>query len=209
MIVPLKPPPPDFSNLPLKVREVSVTTLKRIGRRKTGEPYFGKHAANRFDAPDKRFGTCYCGQQLDTAIAETVLHDEVPEKGQFRIRQEDIDARYLVSFGAGEDNGMLRLADLTGQHLKRLGGDNSLSAEHPYDVSQQWGAAVHAHPEHVDGFLYVSKQLNDKKAVVVFDRARKKFGAPTCTHLAEAPGMPQAKKRLGIVTVGASTSAAR
>jgi hypothetical protein len=200
-------PPPDFSELPLKVRKVSVTTLKRIGRHKTGEPYFGKHAANRFDDPGKHFGTCYCGRQLDTAIAETLLHDEVPEKGQFRIRQEDIDARYLVTFAAGDDNGMLRLADLTGRHLKRLGGDNSLSAEHPYDVSQQWGAAVHAHPGHVDGFMYVSKQLNDKKAVVVFDRARKKFGAPACTPLAAAPGLTQAKKRLGIITIDASTSA--
>lgn len=204
--MPLKPPSPDFSELPLKVREVSVTTLKRVGRHRSGEPHFGKHAANRFDDPRKGFGTCYCGQQLDTAIAETVLHDEVPEKGQFKIRQEDIEARYLVTFAAGEDNGMLRLADLTGSHLKRLGGDNGLSADHPYDVSQQWGAAVHAHPENVDGFLYVSKQLNNKKAAVVFDRAQKKFGAATYTPLASAPGLKPAKKRLGIVTVGPSTS---
>ena len=84
--MPVKPPPTDFSDLPLSVKKVSVTALKRISRRDTGEPYFGKHAAYRFDDPNKRFGTCYCGKQLDTAIAETVLHDEVPEKGQFKIR---------------------------------------------------------------------------------------------------------------------------
>lgn len=201
--MPLQPPSTDFSDLPLRIKKISVTSLKRIGRHNTGEPYFGKHAAYRFDDPSKRFGTCYCGQQLDTAIAETVLHDEVPEKGQFKIRQEDIDARYLVTFAAGDDdNGMLKLADLTGQHLKRLGGDNSLSADHPYAVSQQWGAAVHAHPAHVDGFLFVSKQLNNKRAVVVFDRAQKKFGAPSYTPLASASGLTQAKKRLGIVSIG-------
>jgi hypothetical protein len=200
--VALQAPSPDFSELPLKVRRVSVTALKRIGRHDSGEPYFGRHAANRFDDPDKRFGTCYCGRQLDTAIAETVLHDEVPEKGRFRIRQEDIEARYLVTFAAGDDDGVLRLADLTGPHLKRLGGDNSLSAEQPYDVPQTWSAAVHAHPAKVDGFLYVSRQLNDKKAVVVFDRARGKFGTPAYTPLAGAPGLAAAKKRLGIVTVG-------
>lgn len=198
----LQAPSPDFSELPLKVRRVSVTALKRIGRHDSGEPYFGRHAANRFDDPDKRFGTCYCGRQLDTAIAETVLHDEVPEKGQFKIRQEDIEARYLVTFAAGDDDGVLRLADLTGPHLKRLGGDNSLSAEQPYDMPQKWSAAVHAHPAKVDGFLYVSRQLNDKKAVVVFDRARGKFGTPAYTPLAGAPGLAAAKKRLGIVTVG-------
>ena len=56
---------------------------------------------------------------------------------------------------------MLKLADLTGQNLKRIGGDNSLSAEYPYDMTQQWSAAVNAHPANVDGFIFVSKQLAD------------------------------------------------
>lgn len=201
----LQPPSADFADLPLHVRNVPVTSLRRIGRHDSGEPYFGKHAGNRFDDPRKHFGTCYCGQHLDTAIAETVLHDEMPEKGQFRIRQEDIDARYLVTFAEGAGNGVLRLADLTGAHLKRLGGDNSLSAECPYDVTQQWSAAVHAHPANVDGFLFVSRQLNNKRAVVVFDRASTKFGAATYKPLPRARGLAQAKKSLGIVCMGTST----
>lgn len=176
-------------------------SLKRIGRRNTGEPYFGRHAANRFDDPSKCFGACYCGLQLDTAIAESVLHDALPEKGHFRIRQEEIETRYLVTFAAGADRGILRLADLTGQHLKRIGGNNSLSAEHPYDVTQQWAAAVHEHPANVDDFLFVSKQLNDKRAAVLFDRAQRKFGVPTYTPLAKTRGLAQASNRLGIVIV--------
>ena len=159
--MPLQPPATDFSHLPLHIKEISVASLKRVGRRNTGQPYFGQHAAYRFDDPKKYFGTCYCGQQLDTAIAETVLHDEVPEKGQFKIQQEDIDTRYLVTFARGTENGMLKLADLPGQNLKRIGGDNSLSAEYPYDMTQQWSAAVNAHPANVDGFIFVSKQLAD------------------------------------------------
>lgn len=204
--MPLQPPATDFSDLPLHIKEISVTSLKRIGRRNTGEPNFGKHAAYRFDDPNKHFGTCYCGQQLDTAIAETVLHDEVPEKGYFKIRQENIDARYLVTFAHGSGNGMLRLADLTGAHLKRLGGDNSLSAEYPYDVTQQWSAVVHAHPANVDGFVFVSRQLNNKRAVVVFDRARAKFGDATYKPLASARGLAHAKKSLGIVSIGADAA---
>ncbi|WP_187394932.1 RES family NAD+ phosphorylase [Pigmentiphaga aceris] len=200
--MPLQAPAANFSELPLHVREFSVTKLKRIGRRNSGEPYFGKHAANRFDDPKKGFGTCYCGTQLDTAIAETVLHDELPENGVFKIRQEDIDVRYLVTFAMGADKGMLRLADLTGQHLKRIGGDNSLSAEYPYDMTQRWSEAVNAHPANVDGFIFISKQLNDKRAIVLFDRAKAKFGTPTYTPLAAASGLTQAKNRLGIVTIG-------
>lgn len=97
---------------------------------------------------------------------------------------------------------MLRLADLTGPHLKRLGGDNSLSADYPYTVTQQWSAAVHAHSLGVDGLLFISRQLNDKKALVVFDRARATFGAATCMPLAEVPGWHRVKKRLGMVVIG-------
>ena len=202
--MPLAPPPADFTDLPLHIRNMCVTSLKRIGRHGSGEPYFGKHAANRFDDPHKRFGTCYCGPHLDTAIAETVLHDEVPEKGQFRIRQEELDTRYLVTFAEGSGSGVLRLADLTGSHLKRLGGDNSLSAEYPYDVTQQWSAAVHAHPANVDGFVFVSRQLNNKRAVVVFDRASSRFGNAAYTPLTSARGLAQAKKSLGIISIGTS-----
>lgn len=200
--MPLNAPSADFSTLPLKVRDVSVTTLKRIGRHASGEPYFGKSAAYRFDDPAKVFGTCYCGQVLDTAIAETILHDELPDKGQFRIHQDEFTNRQFVRFTAGTGGGILKLADLTGTHLKKLGGSNALSADHPYDVTQLWGAAVHDHPAKVDGFIFVSKQLNTKKAIVVFDRARPKFGKADYTPLASAPGLTQAKNRLGIVTIG-------
>jgi hypothetical protein len=204
--VQLELPAADFSELALQVKKVCVTTLKRISRHKSAEPFFGHHAAYRFDDPNKRFGTCYCGQQLITAIAETVLHDELAEKGRFKIRQEDIDSRYLVRFAAGEHKGMLNLACLTGTHLKRMGGDNSLSAIYPYDVPQRWSAAVHLHPAKVDGFIFVSKQLNDKQAIVIFDRAQKKFGAANYTPLAEVPALAQAKKRLSIVTIAAGST---
>lgn len=200
--MPLNAPAADFSTLPLKVRDVSVTTLKRVGRHGSGEPYFGKSAAYRFDDPAKVFGTCYCGQILDTAIAETILHDELPDKGQFRIHQDEFTNRHLVRFTAGTDGGILKLADLTGAHLIKLGGNNALSADHPYDVTQLWGAAVHNHPATVDGFIFVSKQLNTKKAIVVFDRAKSKFSKADYVPLSSAPGLTQAKNRLGIVTIG-------
>lgn len=200
--VPLNAPSPDFSSLQLKVLDVSVTTLRRVGRHASGEPYFGNSGAYRFDDPAKVFGTCYCGQTLDTAIAETILHDELPDKGQFTIHQDEFSKRFLVRFTAGTDGGILKLADLTGAHLKKLGGNNALSADHPYNVTQLWGTAVHVHPTNVDGFIFVSKQLNTKKAIVVFNRAETKFGSATFTPLMSARGLSQAKNRLGIVTIG-------
>ena len=204
--MPLQAPAADFADLPLHIRRVSVTALKRIGRRPSGEPYFGRHGACRFDDPLKNFGCCYCGLHLDTALAETILHDELPDKGLFKVHQQEWAARFLVSFLAGAEAGMLELADLTGAPLKRLGGNNSLSAEYPYERTQQWAAAVHAHPARVDGFIYVSRQLNDKRAIVVFDRASAKFGPPTYTPLDKIPSLALAKRRLGIVTIGDRTA---
>lgn len=199
--MPLNPPAADFSTLELKTKNLSVEKLKRIGRRNSGEPYFGKHGVNRFDDPNKVFGTCYCGQDLGTALAETVLHDELPENGQFKISQDVLDDRFLITYATGAKGGQLKIADLTGASLKRLGGNNALSSDYPYATTQLWSAAVFNHPAKVDGFEYYSKQLNDKKAVVLFDRSAEKFGTPKYTPLNKARGLTQAKNRLGIVAV--------
>ena len=77
-------PPRNLSALPLQTIAIAPAKLFRVSRHHTGEPFFGKRAANRFDDPSKpahrRFGTCYFGLSLVVAIAETVLHDEIPEK---------------------------------------------------------------------------------------------------------------------------------
>jgi len=83
----------------------------------------------------------------------------------------------------------LQLANLTGAHLKRLGADGSLSTLLPYDLPQAWSLAVHNHPAKVDGFLYVSRHLNNECAVVVFSRARKRFAQdPHATPFIIYPG---------------------
>ena len=199
----LSPPPANFGKLSLKVKEVPAAKLRRVGRHASGEPYFGYWGISRFDAPDKKYGTCYCGQTLDAAIAETILHDEMPVDGTSSIRQEEFEKRFLVTYADVPSEGALRLADLTGANLKRLGGDNNLSAETPYGVTQLWGVAVHSHPANVDGLMFVSKNLNDEKIVVVFDRARAKLGPPTYTPLKDVKGLAASTKRLGIRTITA------
>ncbi|MES2185026.1 MAG: RES family NAD+ phosphorylase [Pseudomonadota bacterium] len=199
--MPLKPPPTGFSGKKLPTKSVSVESLVRIGGRSTGEPYFGARAANRFDDPGKSYGTAYFGRDLTTAIAETVLHDQLPDGGKFKVVAAAIDTRFVVTCKERTAGEKLKLAKLTGVYLKRMGGDNKLSAEYPYGTTQQWSAAVQEHPDMVDGFVYVSNQLNDKEAVVVFDRAKAKFGDVTYTPLRSAKGLKQAIKRLGIEIV--------
>jgi hypothetical protein len=180
------------------MRHVRVDRLRRISGHDSGEPYFGRHGVYRFDDPKKTYGTSYCGLDLDTAVAESLLHDELPNQGMFDISESLLELKFLVKFAPAAANGVLTLADLTGASLKRLGGDNSISSEFPYDITQLWSAAVHAHPSDVDGIIYVSRQLNNKRAVAIYDRAAPKFGQATYTRLASVPGFKLTRSRLGI-----------
>jgi len=195
-LVPL--PPRDLASIPLRTVELLPAKLLRISRFGSGEPYFGRAAANRFDDPgrvkSRRFGTCYLGCSLEVAIAETLLHDELPEAGGFSVAVTEIEHRWLVRFKGAP----LKLADLTGAALKTLIGSGGISTLVPYDVPQRWAAALHAHPEGVDGLVYMSRHVNDERAVVVFDRAAPKLGTARYQPLAEARGALKALMNLRI-----------
>ncbi len=182
----LLPPSRSLKTFPLPTRDIEVAKLHRISRYSSGEPFFGSSGGNRFDdgsrVKSRRYGTCYCGFNLQTAIAETVLHDEVPVRGVFAISLSDFSARYHVRFKGGT----LHLADLTGAALKTLGGDGAISTITPYKLPQKWSRAVHRHPDLVDGIYYISRQLNDQPAVAIFDRARHKITAATYAPLSKA-----------------------
>ena len=182
----LKPPPRNLNSIPLTTKTISVSQLRRVSRFDSGEPFFGRSAGNRFDDRSRpirrRFGTCYCGFDLATAIAETVLQDEVPAGGKFTVSYADFASRKLVHFKGYA----LVLADLTGASLKTLGGDGTLSTIVPYALPQRWAMAVHRHPQRVDGIYYISRHLNDRPAAALFDRAATKLGAAAYAPLPKA-----------------------
>ncbi|MGA7181235.1 MAG: RES family NAD+ phosphorylase [Thiobacillaceae bacterium] len=194
----LSAPPRSFSKLPLVPVPLDPGALIRVSRFSSGEPYFGRSGANRFDdyrkAKSKRFGTCYFGLSLPVAFAEAVLHDEIPVKGKFKIAVEELENRNVVCFSGSP----LQLGDMTGASLKRLGADGSLSTVTPYDLPQRWAVALHDHPAQVDGFLYVSRHMNTGTAVVLFDRARPKVRALRYDPLPDYPGALRAAMAFGL-----------
>lgn len=195
----LNPPPKDLHRQALATKVVDPAALHRISRHNSAEPYFGRSGALRFDDTNRiasrRYGTCYCGFDLETALAESVLHDEEPVQGRFRLSKLDFDRRFLIRFAGTRP---LVLADLTGIALKRMGGNGAISSITPYDLPQAWAKAIHRHPRQVDGIYYVSRHLNTRFAVAAFDRAAAAFGAPTYTQLSAAPGVARAKRNLGL-----------
>jgi hypothetical protein len=166
----LLPPGPGFATTPLDIEMVPSEALYRVSGHDSGEPFFGRSGANRFDDPNrvksKRFGTCYLGLSLKVAFAESVLHDLEPSQGTFYLPDTEITRRFALSFTGPE----LRLANLTGTALLLLGGNAELSGTSNYVLSQQWARAVARHPDDVDGFLFMSRRVNDSLAVVLFQR---------------------------------------
>lgn len=166
----LRPPDANFSKLPLDVQLLNPSVLYRVSTHDTGEPYFGRSRGNRFDDPGakkaNRFGTCYLGLNLTVAIAESLLHNVEPDNGRFVVPVSEIDARYAFRFSGPE----LRLANLTGTPLLLLNGNAEISGTTDYKLTQKWARAVYEHPERVDGFLYMSRRVNDSVAVVLFER---------------------------------------
>lgn len=196
----LPQPPRRLDRLPIRTVQLAPSRLHRISRRSSGEPFFGRSASNRFDDPSrtrsKRFGTCYLGLGLEVAIAETVLHDEMPIDGGFEIAASELESRFCVRFAGGS---LLTLADLTGTALKSLVGSSEISTIVPYDVPQRWSRALHRHPQAVDGLIYMSRHVNSRKAVVVFDRAAHKLGTPSYRPLPDTKDALAAAMDLRIV----------
>lgn len=184
----VRAPPADFAARPLSVRALDPARIVRISRLPAvREPFFGRTGTNRFDDPepqqDLRYGVLYGALDLVTAFAETVLHEDETEKPAARdgiaLSLASLDARRVVTFRGKP----LRLARLYGKWLKALGGTGGVAKAIPYDVPHLWSQAVFLHPKKVDGFLYMSRNVDDRMALAVFDRAAGKLSVRDATPL--------------------------
>jgi hypothetical protein len=123
-----------------------------------------------------------------------VLHDELPVGGKFLVPLDTLENRYVLNF----EGKPLRPANLTGAALERLGGQADLSATADYALTQEWSRAIHHYPAKVDGFVYMSRHINDQKAVVLFDRARPSLALDQAGELVTFKGFAAAARSLGI-----------
>lgn len=198
-VKPLGPPPPELALDAYPKIYFPPNRLVRISAYHAGEPYFGASGNNRFDAPLtaaglRNFGVCYFGTHLEVAMAESILHDEEPVNGRFHIARSQVDDRFALYFSGRA----LHLLDLTGVLLKRLGGSAELAGTTDYGITQQWSRAVHRNPAGYDGFLYMSRHHNTRRAVALFDRAADKVRLDAYAKLSRADGFRLAVKRFGI-----------
>lgn len=143
------------------------STFCRIHRSVHGAVFFspgpGKPPAGRFDSATGRFGVLYAALSFDCSFAEVLLRN--PAR-QF-VSLPEIEAR---SFAVLSLNAAIRLVDLTGPGLSRLGLDARFLSG-GYDVCGAWADALHDHPERPAGILYPSRFDPSEHCFALFDRA--------------------------------------
>jgi hypothetical protein len=156
-------PPADLVNraLPLTIHR---RPWFRIHRLPYAPLYFGRSGDNRFDAPAGEFGVLYVGKDEHSAFIETFGH----ATGIRVVDSRELAARALVKV---QPRRPLRLVNLSGKGLARLGADARLTAGESYDPSHRWALAIHAHPKKPDGIVYAARHDPSRLCAAIFERA--------------------------------------
>jgi len=142
-------------------------------------PKTGASPVNRFDAPNGEFRTLYLGESFAAAFAEVLLR--VPRLPYVeRAELEDRSASRL------NNKNTLRMVDLRGPGLSRIGIDNSLTTC-TYDIAGQWALALWQHSDQPDGLLYRSRHDPHHTCAAVFGREHCRFSALATLPLMSIP----------------------
>ncbi|MBI2762054.1 MAG: RES family NAD+ phosphorylase [Chloroflexi bacterium] len=181
------PAPPDHlpdRDLPLVLMSGPWFRLHNIAR---DALYFGREPIFRFNDPDARFGVMYMGETLACAFIETF--------DRIETANPDHKCLNVVAWSALESRGVasvetaidLRLVDITGPGLRRIGADGRLASTDDYDLTRRWSRALHDHPSQPDGIRYRSRHDPSLFSAAVFERARPKLTARARGSLASPP----------------------
>jgi hypothetical protein len=171
---PVPLPPPDLALRPLPLTTCDAGfTMVRIHRTQHGPIHFspgtGRSPAGRYDSTTGRFGVLYAAQEFAGAFVETVLR----EPNRTLIGLPDITARALSVLTINAD---IRLVDLTGPGLSRLGLDARLLSG-PYGPTRAWSDAFQAHSDAPAGILYPSRFDPSQLCVGLFNRVARHIEA--------------------------------
>jgi hypothetical protein len=172
--VPGLPPTPAFDRVALDLMTVPVgATFGRIHRKTFPDPLgFGKNPS-RFSDPRRRteanrFGVLYLGSSLKVCFLETMLRDDRDGiVGQIAIAESELDDRRFSEIRVREP---LRLLDLTGDGLVRMGIPSDVARGRRQALARKWSVVFHEHPAQVDGIVYLSR-LNGETNMAIYGRS--------------------------------------
>lgn len=155
-------PPADLAAQPLPLVVTSGPWL-RLHRVEHAALFFGRTGLSRFDAPAGEYGILYAAGDVHGAFVETFGRTG----GERVVTVSDLLKRALARI---EVRRPLRLVDLAGSGLTRLGADARLTAG-DYSVARRWALAFYRHVDLPDGLSYRCRHDPSRHAIALFDRA--------------------------------------
>lgn len=174
----LPSPPPDLARRELPIVEEAVARgpWTRMHDSRHDPIFFGRTGRNRFDDPEGEYGVLYAAEDAFGAFLETF--GRTP--GRNLVSRERLAVRPLAGI---EADGPLRLVDLTGPGLARIGATGSISTE-AREKAQAWSRALYLHPSAPDGLRYRLRHDPARIGVAIFERAGELRAGPLGTLLA-------------------------
>ena len=150
----------DSVALPIHVLEQG-TALFRLHQSCYGSIYFNRDNSWRFNNPvSGEYGVLYAALDYYAALRETLKPDK------FNILSTDfLRSRCLSTLTPKRD---LRLVDLAGAGLTRIGADGRLTTG-SYQIAQAWSQTLYRHPDRVDGLYYCSRYDPTKPCVALYE----------------------------------------
>jgi hypothetical protein len=128
-------------------------TLCRISHQKFADPiYWSRKGRYRFDSPTAKYGVLYTGRTFETALLEVFGDQWVALRMTARDFLKEFD---VCEIGLGR---RLKVVNLSGKQLNRLGTDANVFASFAYDVTQKWASFFMDHPDVPHGIRYPSRK---------------------------------------------------
>ncbi len=163
----LPPPPERLARIHLPVTEQAGPWFRTHSLDRS--PYhYGRAIRYRFDDPLGEFGVLYVAADRHGAFIETFGQLAVrPGNLPRPVTSQEMARKPLSEFRSERP---LRLVDLTGPGLARLGADARLFAG-DHGQARQWSRAFYSHPDRVDGIYYPVRHDPSRVAAAVFNES--------------------------------------
>lgn len=172
-------PPKGFESRPLALSDIATGGVwRRLYRSRFPDPLGYGFNPSRFSdpepslAPPARFGVVYLGSSLKVCFLEAILRD----RSVGRTQALPIEWAELEEWTCAQlrIEGTLRLVDLRGDGLVRMGIPTDVARASSQELGRRWSRAFWSHDAKPDGIIYDSR-LNGETNIAVYDRALAKL----------------------------------
>jgi len=182
-------PPKGFESRPLTVTEMPKgSSWRRLYLSRFPDPLGYGYGPSRFSDPvtslarPARFAVVYFGSGVKVCFLEAILRD----RGVSRIKSFPIEWKELENWTCAElrVDETLRLVDLRGDHLVRMGVPTDVARARSQKLGRLWSRAFWSHDAKPDGIIYDSR-LNGGTNIAVYDRALAKLSVIATSRLVD------------------------